>query len=76
MRRRYPPGRRPREGRRQRTAVLQAVADPEERLPGHAPHEEWFYGRTWRHDRWIRVVVHYEGDRGSIVTAFPRRFIQ
>jgi hypothetical protein len=24
--------------------------------------------------RWIKVVVHYESDRGEIMTAFPRRW--
>jgi hypothetical protein len=64
-----------RELRGQRRAVLQAVTDPHERLPGRRPDEEWFYGKETRRDRWIRVVVHYDGDRGFIVTAFPRRLI-
>lgn len=59
----------------QRGAVLEAVAHPDERLPGRKPNEEWFYGRVARRNQWIRAVVHYEGDRGSIVTAFPRRSI-
>ena len=58
---------------RQRDTVLEAVARPDERLPGRKAHEEWFYRRTARPSRWVRVVVHYEGDRGLIVTAFPRR---
>ena len=55
-------------------AVLEAVAGPEERLAGRPPDEDWFYG-PGRPKRWIRVVVHYEGDRGLIVTAFSRRLI-
>jgi hypothetical protein len=64
-----------RELRRNRTAVLSAVSHPHERLPGRERDEEWFYGQDPRRDRWIKVVVHYDGDRGLIVTAFPRRFV-
>jgi len=60
---------------RQRGGVIEAVAHPAERIPGRKPDEEWFYGREARPNRWIKVVVHYEGDRGLIVTAFPRRLI-
>lgn len=60
---------------RHRRAVLEAVAQPDERIPGRKRDEEWFYGSDARTNRWIRVVVHYEGDRGHIVTAFPRRLI-
>ncbi len=58
-----------------RDTVLEAVARPDERLPGRAAYEEWFYGQMAPPSRWIRVVVHYESDRGLIVTAFPRRLI-
>ena len=58
-----------------RDGVLEAIARPEERLPGHEPYEDWFYGRLAQPHRWIRVVVHYESDRGFIVTAFARRLI-
>jgi hypothetical protein len=61
--------------RGQRGVVLRAVSEPEERIPGRGEHEEWFYGRTRRHDRWIRVAVHYEDCQGFIATAFPRRLI-
>ena len=30
----------------QRSAVIEAVAHPHERLPGRKPNEEWFYGRA------------------------------
>ena len=63
------------EMRGHRDRVLEAVAHPEERLPGQESHEYWFYGRLARPNRWIRVVVHYESDRGQIVTAFSRRLI-
>jgi hypothetical protein len=56
-------------------AVLAAISHPEERLPGREPSEEWFYGRTTGRGRWIKVVVHFDGDRGLIVTEFPRRSI-
>lgn len=55
--------------------LLLAVADPEERLPGRARNEEWYYARSTRRGTWIKVVVHYDEGRGLIVTAFPRRWI-
>jgi len=64
-----------RELRRHRDTVLGAVRDPHERLPARRPSQEWFYGWSPQQVQWIRVVVHYEGDRGFIVTAFPRRSI-
>ncbi len=62
-------------GELRRSLVLAAVSHPHERLPARKPGQEWFYGRSPRQSRWIRVVVHYEGGRGFIVTAFPRRSI-
>ena len=55
--------------------VLDAITDPEERLAWRRPNEEWFYGPSTRPRDWVKVVVHYEGDRGHIVTAFARRWI-
>jgi hypothetical protein len=55
------------------TAVLRAVAAPHERAPGRMAGEEWFYRRGAGPSRWLKVVVHYEGARGLIVTAFARR---
>lgn len=60
---------------RSRRAVLAAVSHPDERLPGREPGEEWFYGRETERGRLIKVVVHFDGGRGLIVTAFPRRSI-
>ena len=48
------------------------VAMPDDRVPGRLENEEWYYRRPGLGAS-IRVVVHYEGDRGYIVTAFPRR---
>lgn len=59
---------------RQRGDVLAAVANPDERLNGRDPGEVSFYRRTARPSRWVKVVVHYEGSEGRIVTAFPRRW--
>jgi hypothetical protein len=59
--------------RAEREAILATVAAPERRTKGHRPHEEWFYRGGVGPSRWIRVVVHYEHDRGRIATAFPRR---
>lgn len=53
--------------------LLETVAQPDARSPGPQPSEEWFYRRGAGPSAWIRVVVHYERDRGLIVTAFPRR---
>jgi hypothetical protein len=58
---------------RHREAVLEAVARPDVRLDGRLRGEEWFYRRTAAPSRWVKVVVHYEGGSGRIVTAFPRR---
>ncbi len=54
-------------------AVMAAVRDPTHRLSGSRPQQEWFYGRDAGPSAWIRVVVHYDGGRGVIVTTFPRR---
>jgi len=49
------------------------MRDPDKFRIGHEPNERWFYragtGPSW----WIKVVVVYEEERGSIITAFPRR---
>lgn len=54
-------------------SVAQAVREPDRRLSGHLEDEEWFYLAGAGPSRWLKVVVHYEGDRGRIVTAFGRR---
>jgi len=59
--------------RRRRDLVLSAVQSPDGRLAGRLPQEEYFYVRTTRPTRWRKVVVHFEGGEGRIVTAFPRR---
>lgn len=56
-----------------RDIVLAAVHDPDRRMPGRSPREEWFYLATTRPTRWVKAVVHFEGGEGRIVTAFPRR---
>ncbi|MHB8469285.1 MAG: hypothetical protein ACYDCH_05960 [Gaiellaceae bacterium] len=53
--------------------LLRAVSQPERRLPGRRDDEEYFYLAWAGPSRWLKVVVHYEHDRGRIVTAFPRR---
>jgi hypothetical protein len=57
----------------EREVLLETVARPDARSPGPQPNEEWFYRRGAGPSAWIRVVVHYEGNHGLIVTAFPRR---
>lgn len=56
-----------------RDAILQAVQAPAASRPGTRPGQEWFYGAGVGPSRFVRVVVAYEGERGRIVTAFPRR---
>ena len=54
--------------------LLEIVAAPDRRVPGREAGEEWFYGHNrGGPSRWIKVVVHYEGGCGRLVTAFPRR---
>jgi hypothetical protein len=55
-----------------RDAVLAAVTAPARHLPGRRQHETWSYGPGGP-SRFIKVVVHWTGDRGTIVTAFARR---
>lgn len=56
-----------------RDDLLRAVAEPTRRKPGRRQNEEFFYLAGTGPSRWIKVVVHYEHNRGRIMTAFPRR---
>ena len=56
-------------------AVVRAVREPDRHMAGRRADEEWFYLEGAGPSRWLKVVVHYEGDRGRIVTAFARRSI-
>jgi hypothetical protein len=62
-----------RELRIHRDEILTSVALPDKRLPGREAGEEWFYRRGVGPTLWLKVVVHYEGGEGVILTAFPRR---
>ena len=53
--------------------IMAAVREPDLRLPGRTPGEEWFLVEGAGPARWLHVVVHYEGGEGWIATAFPRR---
>jgi hypothetical protein len=53
--------------------VTRAVREPDRRMAGRQVDEEWFYLEGAGPSRWLKVVVHYEGGRGRIVTAFARR---
>ena len=53
--------------------VMRAVAEPDDVLDGYEANELWYYLAEVGPSRWLRVVVAFEGDRGFIVTAFPRR---
>ena len=55
--------------------IVAVVAEPDERIPGRTQGEEWLYCRGIGQSAWIKVVVHYEHERGLIVTAYPRRSI-
>ena len=56
----------------QRVRILGAVEAPDRQLNGRRRDERWFYGRGIGPSRYVKVVVHYEGDHGRIATAFPR----
>ena len=56
-----------------RSEILRAVASPDATDPGGQPNETWFFLEGVGPSGWLRVVVAYEGGRGWIVTAFPRR---
>jgi len=56
-----------------RETLLDAVANPDARHPGRSTGEEWFYVLDVGPSVWLKVVVHYDHDRGLIVTAFARR---
>ena len=45
--------------------VLATVSHPDRRTRGHEIGEEWFYRRGAGPSRWLKVVVHYERDRGA-----------
>ena len=53
--------------------IMRAVHEPDARVPGRVPGEEWYFLEGAGPSRWLQVVVHYEGGDGWIVTAFPRR---
>ena len=55
-----------------RDAILRAVTRPDERLPGRELGEEWYYATGFGGTDRLKIVVHYEGEVGFIVTAFPR----
>lgn len=54
-------------------SVTRAVRQPDRRMAGREDDEEWFYLKGAGPSRWLKVVVHYEGGRGRIITAFGRR---
>jgi hypothetical protein len=53
--------------------IVDIVSRPDAWMHGPEEGEEWFYRGEAGPSRWIRVVVHYEENRGFVVTAFPRR---
>ena len=56
-----------------RRIVLTAVHEPTVRQAGRFDGEVWYFLEDAGPFRWLKVVVHYEGGEGWIVTAFPRR---
>ena len=56
-----------------RDEILRAVSKPDTTTAGKRPNETWFFLQGVGRSEWLRVVVAYEGGRGWIVTAFPRR---
>ena len=53
--------------------ALQTVQAPQHRITGRLVNEEWYYIKTDTPSNWLKVVVAYAGERGHIVTAYPRR---
>lgn len=54
-------------------ALIEAVRSPSRRMHGPRSGEKWCYLEDAGPSRWLKVVVHYEGGRGRIVTAFAHR---
>jgi hypothetical protein len=54
-------------------AILSGLRAPVLRRNGRWASEEWFYLAGPGPTRYVKVVVHYVGEEGRIVTAFPRR---
>jgi hypothetical protein len=52
-------------------AIVAAVRQPSFHCAGRDEREEWYFTDEALGRGWVRVVVHYEGDEGWIVTAFP-----
>ncbi len=53
--------------------ILWGITSPTLRRGGRWSDEEWFYVAGPGPSRYVKVVVHYEGEEGRIMTAFPRR---
>jgi hypothetical protein len=53
--------------------VMAAVREPDRRSEGRRPDETWFFAESVGPGPWLRVVVHYEGGEGWIVTAHAQR---
>jgi hypothetical protein len=53
--------------------IMRAVREPDVRVAGPKPDEEWFFVEWSGPGRWLQVVVHYEHGEGRVKTAFPRQ---
>jgi hypothetical protein len=53
--------------------LISAVQAPDSVHRGRFPGQEWLYLAEAGPSRWLKVIVDYDGDRGLIITAFPRR---
>jgi hypothetical protein len=60
---------------RKQRDIMAAVREPDRRMPGRVPDEEWFFAEEIRPGRWLHVVVHFEGGEGWIATAFTRTLL-
>ena len=49
--------------------IMATVREPDRRLAGPKPGEEWFFAARSGPGPWLLVVVHYEGGEGWIATA-------
>ena len=52
-------------------AVMRAVENADKRRDGNRPDREVIYGKDLGPNRWLAVVVEYDGLQGRVITAYP-----
>ncbi len=56
--------------------IMGAVREPDLRMHGRVPGEEWYLAEGVGPALWLHVSVQYEGGEGWIITAFSRRSLR